>query len=337
MTALIKALEAVDGDVADQSKLQAALAKTTLSGDEAPWGDVKLDDNRQAISNVFLKKIVDDTTGDGVPDVQTFAQRPGRRPDVRRRRSPPDTPAPDRDNPECETGERPAVGRQGRDGELRAGSGIANGGSQRQSHRARATDPPLAGDRPPLRRRPRRARRRPRRAARRAPGRPRAQRGRQDDAVQPDLRGVPAEQRARRAVRARRDAPARRASAPAWGSRGRSRRRGCSLGSPVEDNLYLAVLGVARGPPADGAVRARTTAPCARRRGRWPRTVGLAERLGDLVVDLSHGEQRQLEVGMALAGRPQAADARRARRRALARRARAAHRAAARARPRRSR
>ena len=31
--------EAVDGDVCDQKKLQAALAKVTLSGDEAPWGD----------------------------------------------------------------------------------------------------------------------------------------------------------------------------------------------------------------------------------------------------------------------------------------------------------
>jgi branched-chain amino acid transport system ATP-binding protein len=32
--------------------------------------------------------------------------------------------------------------------------------------------------------------------------------------------------------------------------------------------------------------------------------VGLTERLDDLVMDLSHGEQRQLEVGMALIARP---------------------------------
>ena len=42
--------------------------------------------------------------------------------------------------------------------------------------------------------------------------------------------------------------------------------------------------------------------------------------LGDAVVkNLSHGEQRQLEIALALAGRPQRAAARRAHRRALAR------------------
>ena len=75
--ALVKGLEAVNGDITDQKALQDALATTTLSGEEAPWGDVKLDDNRQAISNVFVKKIVADKTGDGVPDVQTFEQIPG--------------------------------------------------------------------------------------------------------------------------------------------------------------------------------------------------------------------------------------------------------------------
>jgi branched-chain amino acid transport system substrate-binding protein len=106
MAALVKALNEVGGDVSDQSKLQAALAKTTLSGDEAPWGDVKLDGNRQAISNVFLKKIVADNTGDGVPDVETFA----RVPDVDQTFNgsfSKETPAPDRDNPECKTGEAP--------------------------------------------------------------------------------------------------------------------------------------------------------------------------------------------------------------------------------------
>jgi branched-chain amino acid transport system ATP-binding protein len=32
--------------------------------------------------------------------------------------------------------------------------------------------------------------------------------------------------------------------------------------------------------------------------------IGLGDRLGTLVMDLSHGEQRQLEVGMARAGNP---------------------------------
>ena len=104
--ALVKGLEAVNGDVADQAKLQEALSSTELSGDEAPWGAVKLDDNRQAISNVFVKKIVADKTGDGVPDVQTFE----RIPDVDQTFGgafSADTPPPDRQNPKCEKGSPP--------------------------------------------------------------------------------------------------------------------------------------------------------------------------------------------------------------------------------------
>ena len=104
--ALIKGLEEVDGDISDQKPLQDALSSVSLSGDEAPWGDVTLDDNHQAISNVFVKKIVDDKTGDGVPDVQTFE----RIPDVDQTFGGvfgPDTPAPDRENPKCEKGTPP--------------------------------------------------------------------------------------------------------------------------------------------------------------------------------------------------------------------------------------
>jgi branched-chain amino acid transport system substrate-binding protein len=78
----------------------------TLSGEEAPWGDVKLDDNRQAISDVYVKKIVKDANGDGVPDVQTFR----RIPEVDQTFNgvfSPDTPAPDRTNPKCVKGEPP--------------------------------------------------------------------------------------------------------------------------------------------------------------------------------------------------------------------------------------
>lgn len=70
----------------------------------------------------------------------------------------------------------------------------------------------------------------------------------------------------------------------------------------VEENLYLAVLGVAGGHlrplmlPRDRELRARARAVAER--------VGLAHRLDETVVSLSHGEQRQLEVGVALAGRP---------------------------------
>jgi branched-chain amino acid transport system substrate-binding protein len=105
-TALIKALKEVNGDVSDQSKLQAALAKMTLTGEEAPWGDVKLDSNRQAIADVYLKKIVADNTGDGVPDVQTFARIPSVEETFNGVFSK-DTPAPDRDNPKCVSGAAP--------------------------------------------------------------------------------------------------------------------------------------------------------------------------------------------------------------------------------------
>lgn len=104
--ALVKGLEAVDGDITDQAKLQEALTGVELTGEEAPWGDVKLDDNRQAISDVFVKKIVADKTGDGVPDVQTFAQIPAVDQTFGGAFSA-ETPAPDRENPKCEKGTPP--------------------------------------------------------------------------------------------------------------------------------------------------------------------------------------------------------------------------------------
>jgi branched-chain amino acid transport system ATP-binding protein len=75
------------------------------------------------------------------------------------------------------------------------------------------------------------------------------------------------------------------------------------LGLTVEDNLYLAILGVEGGrlravsiPGKDRRFRERARAAAER--------VALGERLGTLVGSLSHGEQRQLEVGMAFAQRP---------------------------------
>jgi branched-chain amino acid transport system ATP-binding protein len=74
------------------------------------------------------------------------------------------------------------------------------------------------------------------------------------------------------------------------------------LGLPVEDNLYLAVLGVGAGhlrlipSKADGEMRERARA--------MGEAVGLGDRLDVLVSELSHGEQRQLEVGMARAAEP---------------------------------
>ena len=75
------------------------------------------------------------------------------------------------------------------------------------------------------------------------------------------------------------------------------------LGLTVEDNLYLAVLGVQQGhlrplrlPGRDGPMRVRARELAER--------VGLKDQLGTLVASLSHGEQRQLEVAMARAGEP---------------------------------
>jgi branched-chain amino acid transport system ATP-binding protein len=74
-------------------------------------------------------------------------------------------------------------------------------------------------------------------------------------------------------------------------------------GLSVDDNLYLAVLGVHEGHfrlvknARDGEMRERGRA--------MAEAVGLADKLDELVAELSHGEQRQLEVGMARAADPQ--------------------------------
>jgi branched-chain amino acid transport system ATP-binding protein len=70
------------------------------------------------------------------------------------------------------------------------------------------------------------------------------------------------------------------------------------LGLTVEDNLYLGALGVESGhlrpisrPKIDNALRERAR--------RMAGIVGLGDKLEETVGSLSHGEQRQLEVGMA--------------------------------------
>ena len=74
------------------------------------------------------------------------------------------------------------------------------------------------------------------------------------------------------------------------------------LGLTVEDNLYLAVLGVSPGhlrpivTRKDGAMRERAF--------ELAGTIGLAGREKSIVGSLSHGEQRQLEIGMARASEP---------------------------------
>jgi branched-chain amino acid transport system ATP-binding protein len=74
------------------------------------------------------------------------------------------------------------------------------------------------------------------------------------------------------------------------------------LGLTVEDNLYLAVLGTRRGhlrmrrKAVDGEMRERAR--------ELAGAVGLQSKLSTLVGSISHGEQRQLEVGMARAVDP---------------------------------
>ena len=73
---------------------------------------------------------------------------------------------------------------------------------------------------------------------------------------------------------------------------------------PVRENLRLAAAADGRGSyRLFGSVDALTE-PMARAR-EVAEAVGLAERLDDVVASLSYGEQRQLEVGVALATRPQ--------------------------------
>ncbi len=75
------------------------------------------------------------------------------------------------------------------------------------------------------------------------------------------------------------------------------------LGLSVEDNLYLSVLGAKSGhllpvrlPRRERGLRERARATA--------EAIGLADRLRTLVRELSHGERRQLEVGMAQASSP---------------------------------
>jgi branched-chain amino acid transport system ATP-binding protein len=74
-------------------------------------------------------------------------------------------------------------------------------------------------------------------------------------------------------------------------------------GLTVEDNLYLAVLGVRSGHMRPVLLR-RRDGEMRERACELARAVGLERRERALVGNLSHGEQRQLEVGMARAADP---------------------------------
>jgi branched-chain amino acid transport system ATP-binding protein len=75
------------------------------------------------------------------------------------------------------------------------------------------------------------------------------------------------------------------------------------LGLSVEDNVYLALLGVRSGHFRPFNLRGRDAA-LRERAVDLVQTVGLGGREADLVGSRSHGEQRQLEVAMARASNP---------------------------------
>ena len=110
MEAIAQGLEQVDGDLSDDhAAFKEALSNLEL---DAPLGTIKLDENRQAIMDNFLQQIVEDQTGDGVPDVKTIKTIP----EVDQTFAgffSPETPSPDRTNPECKTADPPPWTEQG--------------------------------------------------------------------------------------------------------------------------------------------------------------------------------------------------------------------------------
>jgi branched-chain amino acid transport system ATP-binding protein len=70
----------------------------------------------------------------------------------------------------------------------------------------------------------------------------------------------------------------------------------------VRDNLFLAVRGVSRG--RFSCLRAQAGHASSRATDEILERVRLAAVAGETVASLSHGQQRQLEIGMALAGAP---------------------------------
>jgi branched-chain amino acid transport system substrate-binding protein len=106
--AYAQAVEELDGDISDPEQLHETLSEVELTGPEAAYGDVRLDENRQAISDNYVKQVV---AGEGgaPPSVQTIA----RVPDVDQAFGgvfTPDSPSPDRNNPSCEERELPWAG-----------------------------------------------------------------------------------------------------------------------------------------------------------------------------------------------------------------------------------
>jgi branched-chain amino acid transport system substrate-binding protein len=110
MEAIAQGLEQVKGDLSDDhAAFRDALTNLVL---DAPLGPIKLDENRQAIMDNFLQQIVEDQNDDGVPDVKTIKTIPQVDETFAGFFSP-ETPSPDRTNPECKTADPPPWTKQG--------------------------------------------------------------------------------------------------------------------------------------------------------------------------------------------------------------------------------
>ena len=108
MEAYATAVEELDGDTSDPEQLHETLANVELTGADAAYGDIRLDENRQAIADNYVKQVVEGQ-GNKPPTVQTIA----RVPEVDQSFGgvfTPDTPEPDRDNPRCEETDVPWEG-----------------------------------------------------------------------------------------------------------------------------------------------------------------------------------------------------------------------------------
>jgi len=103
---LIQGLEAVDGNIEDLDAFWEALSNAEV---QAGYGTITLDENRQAIGTNYLKQ-VSENPDSGKLEIQTIR----RIPEVDQQYGgvfTPDTPSPDRNNPECEEADIPWAGK----------------------------------------------------------------------------------------------------------------------------------------------------------------------------------------------------------------------------------
>lgn len=104
METALRALEEVDGDLSDgHAQFREALSNLAYNSGH---GEIELDDNRNSIADNFLFQVVEDETGDGVPDIKTLKTIPQVDQTFAGFFSE-DTPSPDRENPKCEKGTPP--------------------------------------------------------------------------------------------------------------------------------------------------------------------------------------------------------------------------------------